>query len=64
MNEKIELRILKMKELNAKIELYLNLEKFCDSAFNHDPCLNFRDCHECSVRSERERLKEEIMNSF
>jgi hypothetical protein len=56
--------ILKMKELTAKIELYLALEKFCDSVCNHEPCLNFRDCDECSLKQKREELKEEIMYAF
>ncbi|MGB9855825.1 MAG: hypothetical protein ACPLKS_04720 [Caldisericum exile] len=59
--EEKELKVLCMKELIAKIELYLSLEEFCDSV--GEECFNLRSCDECSIKEKRDKLKEEIMLS-
>ena len=54
----------KMKEISAKIELYLALVKFCNEVSNHEPCLNYKKCYECSIAEKKESLKKEIMKSY
>ena len=53
--EKLE----KLKELNIKIEAYLNLRKFCEE--NSTKCFNKnRNCDECSIQQLIDELEEQI----
>ena len=53
--EKLE----KLKELNIKIEAYLNLKKFCEE--NDTGCANKnRNCDECNIQQLIDELEEQI----
>ncbi|MEM3579279.1 MAG: hypothetical protein QXK47_02405 [Candidatus Bathyarchaeia archaeon] len=50
----------KMREVTAKIELFLALRKFCDEIGN--ACVEH--CEDCGVHWKKEKLKEEIKHAY
>jgi len=54
-----KIRELHLKELNMKIEAYINLKRFCEQ--NSIKCFNKnKDCDECNIRQLINELEEEI----
>ncbi len=45
----------------SRATLYVALMQFCKEASDHDPCLNYRNCDECSVRKRTDELRDQVI---